>query len=93
MMSGNTEHSFAFPITIDIPITYDAGAFKNCMLYAGHSEPKVDADPTAYLEISRRCLDQARGEDNTNEAYANCVRNGDLTVDVIDSRKGFLKKK
>lgn len=63
------------------------------MIYAGHSEPKVDADPTAYLEISRRCLDQARGEDNTNDAYASCVRNGDLTVDVIDSRKGFLKRK
>lgn len=28
MMSGNTEHSFAFPITIDIPITYDAGTLR-----------------------------------------------------------------
>jgi len=93
MMSGNTQHSFAFPITIDIPITYDAGAYKNCMIYAGHKEPKIDADPTAYLEISRRCLDQAKGEDNANEAYANCVKNGDLTVDVIHSKKGVLKQK
>ncbi len=92
MMSGNTEHSFAFPITIDIPITYDAGAYKNCMIYAGHKEPKVDADPTAYLEISRRCLDQARGEEDANDAYANCVRNGDITVDVIHPKKGYLKK-
>ena len=93
MMSGNTQHSFAFPITIDIPITYDAGAYKNCMIYAGHKEPKIDADPTAYLEISRRCLDQAKGEDNANDAYANCVKNGDLTVDVIHSKKGVLKTK
>lgn len=93
MMSGNTDHPFAFPITIDIPITYDAGAYKNCMIYAGHAEPKVDADPTAYLEISKRCLDQARGEENANDAYANCIRNGDLTVDVIESKKDNLKKK
>jgi hypothetical protein len=93
MMSGNKDHSFAFPITIDIPITYDAGAFTNCMIYAGHAAPKVEADPTAYLELSRRCLDEARGEDNTNDAYANCVKNGDITVDVIHSNKDLLKKK
>ena len=87
MLSGNKEHSFAFPITVDIPISYDAGVFKNCMIYAGHSEPKVDADPAAYLELSRRCLDQARGADNTNEVYANCIRNGDISVDVIENKK------
>jgi hypothetical protein len=93
MLSGNKEHSFAFPITIDIPITYDAGVFKNCMMYACHSEPKVDADPTAYLELSRRCLDQARGEENSNDVYANCIKNGDISVDVIDSRKSSPKTK
>jgi hypothetical protein len=93
MMSGNTQHSFAFPITVDIPMGYDAGAFKNCMIYSGHSEPKVDADPTAYLELSRRCIDQARGEDNTNDVYASCIRNGDITVDVIHSKKDYPKKK
>jgi hypothetical protein len=94
MLSGNKEHSFAFPITIDIPITYDAGAFKNCMIYAGHKEPKVEtADPTAYLELSRRCLDEARGEANTNEAYANCIKNGDISVDVIDTKKESPSKK
>lgn len=88
MMSGNKDHGFAFPITIDIPVTYDAGAFKNCMIYAGHKAPSLEADPTAYMEISRRCMDQARGEENTNEAYAYCVQNGDITVDVIESKKG-----
>lgn len=93
MMSGNTQHSFAYPITVDIPIAYDAGAFKNCMIYSGHKEPKIDADPAAYLEISRRCLDQAKGEQDVNDAYANCVRNGDITVDVIHPNKRILKQK
>jgi hypothetical protein len=93
MMSGNKDHSFAFPITIDIPITYDAGAFKNCMIYAGHKAPKIDADPTAYLELSKRCIEEARGEDNTNDVYANCIKNGDISVDVIESKKEPLKKK
>ena len=57
------------------------------MIYAGHKEPKVDADPSVYLELSRRCLDEARGSDNTNDAYANCVRNGEISVDVIENKK------
>ena len=92
MLSGNKEHSFAFPITIDIPISYDAGAFKNCMVYAGHTEPKLDADPTAYLELSKQCLDQARGENNSNEVYASCIQNGNISVDVIDTKKNTSNK-
>jgi len=70
---------------IDIPTVHNAGAFKNCMVRAGHTPPKVNSQE--YLEMSFRCLNEARGTDDPDEAYGRCIRAGALGVEAIIEEK------
>lgn len=70
---------------IDIPTVHNAGAFSNCMARAGHTPPKVN--PQAYLEMSSRCLNEARGTEQPDEAYARCIRAGTLRIEPILDEK------
>ncbi len=69
---------------VDIPISHNAGAFSNCMIRAGHTTPKVS--PQEYLEMSSRCLNEARGTANPDEVYGLCIRAGALGVEIIDEK-------
>lgn len=71
-------------MAIDIPLSHDPGTFTNCMVHAGHQPPK--ADPSEYLEMSSRCLSEAQGAENADEAYGRCIRRGGISVEIIDKR-------
>lgn len=66
--------------SIDIPLGYDAGKFKVCMIQAGR--PVASIDPAKYLGSSISCLDEAYSADKSDEVYAECIRRSDLKVDV-----------
>lgn len=72
-------------MVIEVPITQDAGTFKNCMSHAGHQPPK--ADPQAYLEMSSRCLGEARNAENPDQAYGRCIRRGNISVETINEEE------
>lgn len=66
---------------IEVPVGNNANDFGLCMEQAGH--PITQANPDAYLDVARTCLQQARGSSNPDEAYAACVRHGKITVEAI----------
>lgn len=80
-----TAPSVVTPINIELPSAPDADAYNNCMVGLGHRVPKVSA--AAYLQASQSCLEQSRGADNPNEAYAACIRHGSLQVESIGNRQ------
>jgi len=66
---------------IEIPLGYDPDLFIVCMEHAGR--PVSRADLTEYLNVSTICLDEARGAENPDEDYANCVKRSDLSVEIL----------
>ncbi len=58
---------------VEVPIDTDAGNFSLCMRQAGHLA--TQAEPNAYLELSRSCLQQARGSSKPDAAYFGCISN------------------
>ncbi|GAB6141129.1 hypothetical protein JCM14076_18580 [Methylosoma difficile] len=73
------------PITIDLPSTYDADAFQACIKDLGYVLPKVDAQ--AFLMETKRCLDESSGSPTPQNAYAECIRQGHIEVELIGDKK------
>jgi len=69
--------------TIDIPIAYDANYFSSCMKYADHPSPSSTADFASYLKASQDCLQNARSSANPDKAYAECVQNSNIEVEIL----------
>ncbi|MDD5275943.1 MAG: hypothetical protein PHR16_07665 [Methylovulum sp.] len=70
---------------IEIPTGNDAGAFSNCMAYKGH--PIEKADPEAYLNASRECLQATGNATDPGNAYADCIKHGNITVETLPNGK------
>ncbi|WP_431065593.1 hypothetical protein [Methylotuvimicrobium sp.] len=67
---------------VEIPVIYDAGAFTNCMRFAGHKTPKVDLED--YLTVSHQCYLEARGMSNSDDVYADCVHRSRIGVELLE---------
>ena len=67
--------------SIDIPLGYDADKFLACMEYIGR--PVARADTSKYLQVSTDCLNVARYADHPDAAYANCIKQSDLEIEVL----------
>lgn len=66
---------------IEVPVGINPSVFGSCMEQAGHPVPQVNPDD--YLNVSRACMQQARGSSNPDEVYAGCVRHGKITVETM----------
>lgn len=66
---------------MEVPVANDPNVFGNCMADKGHTVEK--ANPDAYLKVSRKCLQAARNATNPDDAYADCVRHGGITVETL----------
>ncbi len=66
---------------MEVPVANDPNVFGKCMENKGY--PVEKADPAAYLEVSRDCLQAARHAPNPDKAYADCVRHGGITVETL----------
>ena len=66
---------------VEIPIYYDANVFIVCMEHAGRPVSRVDL--TEYLNVSTACLQKARGTENPDESYADCIKRSRLDVEII----------
>ncbi|WP_404358149.1 hypothetical protein [Methylotuvimicrobium sp. KM1] len=67
---------------VEIPVIYNAGAFTNCMRFAGHKTPKVDLEN--YLTVSRQCYLEARGLSNADDVYADCVHRSRIGIELLE---------
>jgi hypothetical protein len=70
---------------IQIPTGNDPGAFANCMEYKGHAVEKTN--PDAYLTVSRDCMQAARHATNPDNAYADCIKHGKISVETLPKDK------
>lgn len=67
---------------VEVPLGCDANAFIACMAHAGR--PVACADPTEYINVSKACLQEARGATNQDDAYSLCIKRSRIKVDVLD---------
>lgn len=68
---------------VEIATTYDAGAFANCMRFAGHTTPTAHLEN--YLTVSRQCYLEARGVSNSDDVYGDCVQRSRIGVELLDN--------
>lgn len=67
---------------VEVPLGCDANAFIACMAHAGR--PVACADPSEYINVSKACLQEARGAANQDDAYSLCIKRSRIKVDVLD---------
>lgn len=65
---------------VEVPMGYDAGKFTVCMQYA--KRPVSRADASEYLKVSSNCLQVARGSDNPDQSYSDCLKNSRLNLQI-----------
>jgi hypothetical protein len=51
------------------------------MAHAGWPVPR--ADLVEYTEVSTNCLEESREAENPDEAYASCIKRGNLNIQII----------
>lgn len=66
---------------IELPLSPDAGAFKNCMVETGHPPPKGDAGE--FLKIAHQCLKAAHKASDPDSTYADCVRRSEIAIEPV----------
>ncbi|MGD0961797.1 MAG: hypothetical protein ABSB19_18455 [Methylomonas sp.] len=70
--------------TVQIPLGYDQNEFIACMAHAGRPVPRDDL--TGYTEVSTTCLEESREAENPDEAYASCIKRGNLNIEIIEDK-------
>ncbi len=70
--------------SIEIPVGTDAGKFTVCMEHARRPVSRVDA--SEYLKVSSACLQEARGMEQPDDGYAQCIKRSRLEVEIITDR-------
>jgi hypothetical protein len=67
---------------VQIQLGYDPNAFIACMAHAGWPVPR--ANLTEYTEVSTKCLEESREAENSDEAYASCIKRSNLNIEIIN---------